>query len=685
MQNYIGKQIDRYRIIERLGMGGMAVVYKAYDVRLEREVALKLIRTEEIPASQHERLIKRFEREAKAQARFNHRHIVPVFDYGVVDSSPYLVMAYVEGGTLKDKIGGPVDYQQAVAWLLPIADALAYAHQRGIVHRDVKPSNILFDEAGQPLLTDFGIAKILETDEATLTGTGLGVGTPEYMAPEQWQGKAEPATDQYALGVVLYELLTGQKPYSAETPVAIALKQMNDPLPRPSAVVNGIPESVEKVLFKALAKDPADRYADMEAFGKALSGLKLTEQPTPAPERVETRKTTETPSVSDVQPKVNSEGPTVDELEAPRMSSDRSGAQRPVKKADKKKKKRGWLWIAGCGAIGLIGLIVLTLVFVIFWPQGGEKETPVAQVTDLPALVETEETTEPDPTNTITAVPDPTKTQTAASTRTSTTAPTVTDALGIGSTRVNDVDGAEMVYVPAGEFMMGISEGEIDWILDQTWCTDCERDWFEDEMPEHAVNLDAYWIYKHEVSIDQYRQCVYAGYCVGDLENDWSIGENIGHLSYYMANWISAATYCEWVGGRLPTEAEWEKAAQGEESGLFPWGENIPGCNQVNYDGPCFGGPLSSISDRDQNNIYGLQDMSGNVWEWVMDWYDEDYYESSPYRNPDGPDEGNYRVIRGGSYKSGLFTLRISNRSSNNPNCAYGGCQGVGFRCVIDP
>ena len=145
MQNYIGQQIDRYRITERLGMGGMAVVYKAYDTRLERDVALKLIRTESIPQDQHERLFKRFEREAKAQARFSHRNIVPVHDYGEVDGSPYLVMAFISGGTLKERLQGPVDWRQAVRWLIPVAEALSYAHQHGIVHRDVKPGNILFD------------------------------------------------------------------------------------------------------------------------------------------------------------------------------------------------------------------------------------------------------------------------------------------------------------------------------------------------------------------------------------------------------------------------------------------------------------------------------------------------------------------------------------------------------------
>ena len=183
MQKYIGKQIDRYRITERLGMGGMAVVYKAFDTRLERDVALKLIRTGSIPPDQYERLMKRFEREAKAQARFDHKHIVTVHDYGEVDGAPYLVMSYIPGGTLKARTGKPVDWQQAVRWLLPLTEALAYAHKRGVVHRDIKPSNILFDEEGQPVLTDFGIAKILETDEATLTGTGLGVGTPEYVVP----------------------------------------------------------------------------------------------------------------------------------------------------------------------------------------------------------------------------------------------------------------------------------------------------------------------------------------------------------------------------------------------------------------------------------------------------------------------------------------------------------------------
>lgn len=265
----LGKQIDRYRIIEQLGQGGMAVVYKAYDTRLEREVAFKVIRTEEIPKSQRESLLQRFEREAKSQALFDHPNIVPIYDYGEFQGSPYLVMAIKQGGTLKDLTGSPMAYQQAAALLAPIANALGYAHQQGIIHRDVKPSNILLD--GRPMLTDFGIAKILETEDATITGTGLGVGTPEYMAPEQWRGKPVLQTDIYALGVVFYELVTGKKPYTAETPAAIIIKQATDPLPRPMQYVPDLPSEVEQILFKALALRPEDRYGSMEEFEEALN------------------------------------------------------------------------------------------------------------------------------------------------------------------------------------------------------------------------------------------------------------------------------------------------------------------------------------------------------------------------------------------------------------------------------
>jgi eukaryotic-like serine/threonine-protein kinase len=309
--DYTGQRFDQYQIIEKLGQGGMATVYKAFDTRLDRDVAIKVVRKESIPPEQLERILKRFEREAKALAKFLHPSIVPVHDYGEYQGAPYLVMAYLPGGTLKDRIGEPVPVETVLNWIRPIASALSFAHQRGVIHRDVKPSNILTTEDGSLMLSDFGIAQILEESTTQLTATGMGVGTPEYMAPEQWQGQASAASDQYALGVVMYELLTGQKPFTADTPLAVALKVMSEPLPRPSKYVEGIPEAVEKVLYKLLAREPGDRYADMANF---LRGIKTFEPGSPNihPNRPEV---TEVPATPDEPEEIFvDEGETIDQI-----------------------------------------------------------------------------------------------------------------------------------------------------------------------------------------------------------------------------------------------------------------------------------------------------------------------------------------------------------------------------------
>ena len=277
MTNLIGQSLGRYHILEKLGEGGMATVYKAYDTRLEADVAVKVIRTDKFTPEVLARALKRFEREAKALARLTHPNIVKVSDYGEYEGSPYLVMPYLPGGNLKAflKQRGHLLWQEAVKLLLPIAEALDYAHSQNVIHRDVKPSNILLTERGQPMLTDFGVAKVLE-EEATiaLTGTGMGVGTPEYMAPEQFQGKAiDGRADIYSLGIVFFETLTGRKPYQADTPAAVIWMQASEPLPRPKQFAPDLPGAVEKVLLKALAKKPEDRYQSMGEFAAALEGM----------------------------------------------------------------------------------------------------------------------------------------------------------------------------------------------------------------------------------------------------------------------------------------------------------------------------------------------------------------------------------------------------------------------------
>jgi serine/threonine protein kinase/uncharacterized protein YraI len=281
MESLEGKLLGHYQILTQVDEGGMATIYLAIDTHLERNVAIKIIRKENFSPNVLEQVLKRFEREAKSLAQLSHPNIVKVIDYGEYENSPYLVMEYLSGGNLKQRLQEKVNTYAAVGWLIPITHALAYAHHRGVIHRDVKPSNILFTETNEPMLTDFGIAKILETDASdSLTGSGVGIGTPEYMAPEQGLGQAVDArTDIYALGIVLFEILTGRRPFQADTPMSIVLKHMNEPLPNPRQFNPTISEFAEQVLIKALAKNPDDRYADMVAFGRALSQL-ASEYPT---------------------------------------------------------------------------------------------------------------------------------------------------------------------------------------------------------------------------------------------------------------------------------------------------------------------------------------------------------------------------------------------------------------------
>lgn len=253
----------------------MSIVYRSKDTNSGREIAIKIIRQDAFPPNQLDRMLKRFQREVITLARLSHPNIVTMLDYGEYQGSPYLVMPYFSGGTLKQQLHGkPMPYQEAARILIPITKALSYAHGLGMVHRDVKTSNILIADSGSPMLADFGISKII-TDEILLdiTATSAIVGTPEYMAPEQWIGQTSPQSDIYSLGIVFYELITGRKPYSAETPPAVMLKQATEPIPRPGQYVRDLPEVVEKVLLKALARKPEERYLNMAAFARALSSL----------------------------------------------------------------------------------------------------------------------------------------------------------------------------------------------------------------------------------------------------------------------------------------------------------------------------------------------------------------------------------------------------------------------------
>lgn len=267
MESLIGKSIGQYEIIEEIGRGGMGTVYKAYQRSLNRYVAIKIL---PLSKAQDPEFVERFYREARTAAALKHPNILPVYDAGSTEDFYYIVMGYAEGGTLEDLIRmGPLDIEIAIKIVVQLAEALEYAHSKGVIHRDIKPSNILLDEEGRPLLSDFGIAKALEGTK--LTQTGIIIGTPEYMSPEQGQGKKiDHRSDIYSLGVVLYEMLTGQLPFKADTPMGIIYKHISEPPPPIRKLRPDVPKWLEEIIMKALAKNPEDRFQKARDLAQAL-------------------------------------------------------------------------------------------------------------------------------------------------------------------------------------------------------------------------------------------------------------------------------------------------------------------------------------------------------------------------------------------------------------------------------
>jgi serine/threonine protein kinase len=285
MPLFEGQQIGPYKIVAQLGQGGMASVYKAYHAKLDRYVAIKVM---------HQAFLEdpnfhaRFEREAQIVAKLEHPNIIPVYDYSEFEGQPYLVMKYVEGRTLKNILSrGQPSLDETLRIMAPIASALTYAHARGVLHRDIKPSNIVIDNDEIPYLTDFGLARIAQAGESTMSQDVI-LGTPQYISPEQARGERnlDSRTDLYSLGVILYEMAVGRVPFNADTPYAIVHDHIYSELPKPTSINETITPAMESVLLKALAKEPADRFATanemMDAFRAAIGGVSVA-APAPRP------------------------------------------------------------------------------------------------------------------------------------------------------------------------------------------------------------------------------------------------------------------------------------------------------------------------------------------------------------------------------------------------------------------
>ena len=654
----VGKIFGGYRITEKVAQGGMAAVYRGVDRRLGRDVAIKLV----LGGKQYsEVFLKRFRREIRALGKLMHPHIVPLLDFGSIHGVPYLVMPYLSGGTIQDSIGKVWDWYDAAQIIIPIAQALAYAHSKGIIHRDVKPANILLAESGEPELSDFGLMKMLKEDASQdLTGSGM-VGTPDYMAPEQWVGEAVPQTDVYALGIIYYVMITGHLPYEAGTAPEIMFKHISESHIPPRKHVSDIPVEVEMVIERALRKDYEKRYDTMAEFVTELEQLCL---------RLHQQKSESSISASrTMSRKIGSVG------KFQWMNFKHQLRQLPT-----------WVW-AGIVffILAFVGILSLYLISRNFMNWQDQLATVQAynDLTTTPNVLEVEpEPEEPvSPTRTATPMAAEASTETEevvefTPTPEENVVPTTSDMIDIGSSIFSDVDGMELMFIPAGTFEMGAYESD-----------ELAED---DERPRHSVYVDAFWMDKNEVTIQQYVQCVESGVCTEPMKtSSTSRGYYYGNedfLNYPVVNvnWYQANQYCIWAGRRLPTEAEWEKAASSAVAGgLYPWGNRLD-CSVANYfqgASGCHGDTMPVDTYPNGASMFGILSLAGNVNEWVSDWYSAEFYLNSTGNNPYGPDTGAYNVIRGGAYNTDNRLLRITNRGLNAPNSYK---DNLGFRCVMD-
>lgn len=443
----IGKTLGKYRITDHLGSGGMSEVYKAYQPGLDRYVAIKVLHSF---LAQEEDFLTRFQREAKLAAMLRHPNIVQVYDFDLAeeDNAYYMVMELIEGPSLKMRLQKMAETEEMVPLeetlqiVLAVGNALDYAHQHGTVHRDVKPANVMFNREGTPILTDFGIAKMV--DVVGLTASGAMVGTPAYMAPEQGMGQAgDERSDIYSLGVVLYQLITGRRPFDADTPLGIALKHINAPLQPPTTLNIDIPPSIESVTMRALAKNPDYRYQTAKEFTTELRQAAAGQEIEALPPEIVSAPITPQPMVGAVPQDQRWELATL-----PSAPAYGAGKMTRGQALVASLKRRWYAWLAAVlaavligGCIGLyatgsarkIGSTISAIVALLATPtpsptmEGLPTATPNVVSTEVAAALATRDAIATlEATLNATLTPTPTPTPTSTSTPTPTPTPDVT-------------------------------------------------------------------------------------------------------------------------------------------------------------------------------------------------------------------------------------------------------------------
>ena len=651
-KEYVGRELGGYRITEPVSKGNMAEVYKALQASVDRVVAIKIISP---LLADDPQFVARFRQEARIVAALEHPHILPVIDFGEENGTLYLVTRYLNGGTLHNLIRkGPMAPEMALRYLVDIADAIDYAHSQGVVHRDIKPKNVLLDAQSNPFIADFGLAKLVTA--STLTRTGLGmIGTPHYMSPEQCSGQpAEKRSDIYSLGIMLYEMLTGEVPYNADSVVQVVMMQIHAPTPNLAKRRPELSGMLDDVLARVLAKKPADRYATGRDFTVAMAraiGQSVTPVAVPRPLR---------------RP-LAGKAPV-------------AGGPSPAKAPAAVSSPFRWLMTGAAGVI-----LAALLGFGIFFGVG---RRPVPTPTTTETLAAATQPAVP----TVSPLPPPTDTATA---------PPPTPTEPAEKRQVWDKDAMTIVYIPAGEFLLGSS--------------DDDPDAQEDEKPQQTIYLDAFWIDRTEITVAQFQDfvnqtgyvteaeqegggVVYSPDAVSVRSASWKLPQGggappaTGRQPVVQVSWNDARAYCEWAGRRLPTEAEWDKAARGTEGWIYPWGDQFDGLRLNFCDKRC-GAPWRNADYDDTfaraGNVgifpagaspYDVLDMSGNVWEWVNDFYDFRGYYRFPTANPPGVESGTQHVVHGGSWIDTPDRVRVGARLALAPSARS---NVTGFRCAV--
>ncbi|MBK9051030.1 MAG: SUMF1/EgtB/PvdO family nonheme iron enzyme [Chloroflexi bacterium] len=579
----------RYRLEGLLGQGGMSSVYKAHDPNLKRTVAIKIIHPH---LSTDPTFFGRFEQEAAAVAQLRHPHIYQIHDFNQDNGTYYMVMEHVEGVTLEARLkalnnaGQRMSLREATHLMAVVCDAVDYAHQRGLIHRDLKPSNVMLNPEGEPILMDFGIARLMSGQN--FTATGAAIGTAAYMSPEQARNtQIDHRTDIYALGVILYEMVSGRRPFDGDSFVSVLLQHVNDPVPDIREINHNVPPALAQVVEKALQKDANRRFSSASEMGNALRSINigssqqmrsLTGVMSLPPEQVDSTQVMApfTAAQSAVRPQTQSAPlPTV---VAPANTG--SGTATVTAAPAPRGRNRAFLLLGLVGAILLIGLIAIAAVLLLNRGGGRDAETT----------------------------------------------------------------SQGMVQIPAGNYTVGTNNAG------------------DTYAPTQEITLDTFWLDKRETTNAEYAEFLAD---VGDVvPSNWSGDTFPAGQDSYPVQGISfdmATDYCDWLGKRLPTEAEWEVAARGREGFLYPWGDmasavTLPRSNTY---------AVGTISQN--RSSFGLYDMAGNVWEWVME----------PYAAVPGGQE----VLRGGQY--GLVR-DMAYRLLGDPDVpsVYAA---AGVRCAADP